>query len=114
MSDSNNKADELYQQANAAKEAGDLEKAIELLNQILSEDENHLHSHMALAVYYQKVAKCPEAVQHARKVTELDPNDPFSWTQLSVICQRCGLIPEAEEAMDQSRRISGSRGHHSH
>ena len=32
--------------------------------------------------------------------TELEPNDPFSFTQLSVICQRCGKIPEAEAAMD--------------
>jgi len=49
-------------------------------------------------------------VSHAQKVTELEPNDPFSFTQLSVICQRCGKIPEAEDAMARSRMLSG--GHH--
>ena len=45
-----------------------------------------------------------EAIQHAIRVTELEPDDPFSFTQLSVIFQRCGKIPEAETAMYRARR----------
>ncbi len=41
-------------------------------------------------------------------MTELEPNDPFSFTQLSVICQRCGLIPEAEEAMATARMMEAA------
>ena len=39
-----------------------------------------------------------EAIYHAQKVVELEPEDTFSYTALSVIYQRCGRIPEAEEA----------------
>ena len=33
-----------------------------------------------------------------RKSSELEPDDTFSYTALSVIYQRCGKIPEAEHA----------------
>jgi hypothetical protein len=39
-----------------------------------------------------------QAVYHAKKVVELEPDDTFSYTALSVIYQRCGMIPEAEHA----------------
>jgi HlyD family secretion protein len=39
-----------------------------------------------------------EANTHAKRVVELNPDDTFSYTALSVIYQRCGRIPEAEEA----------------
>ena len=39
-----------------------------------------------------------KAIEHAVKVAELEPDDPFSFTALSVIYQRCGRIPEAEHA----------------
>ncbi len=39
-----------------------------------------------------------KAIEHARKVVELEPDDAFSYTALSVIYQRCGRIPEAEHA----------------
>ena len=48
-----------------------------------------------------------EAIRHAQKVAELDPNDPFSFTQLSVIYQRCGKIQEAEDAMAKAHEMSG-------
>jgi Flp pilus assembly protein TadD len=39
-----------------------------------------------------------QAIAHAKKVVELEPDDAFSYTALSVIYQRCGRIPEAEHA----------------
>ena len=39
-----------------------------------------------------------QAIAHAQKVVELEPDDAFSYTALSVIYQRCGRIPEAEHA----------------
>ena len=103
-------ADELFDQATAAKEAGDLVTAVARLEEALQVSPGHVLSHSALAVYLQKLGRKDEAIQHATRVTELEPNDPFSFTQLSVICQRCGKIPEAEDAMARSRMLSG--GHH--
>jgi len=48
-------------------------------------------------------------MKHARTVCQLEPNDPFSYTALSVACMRGGRIPEAEDALAKSRMLqSGS------
>ena len=44
------------------------------------------------------LAESDKAIAHAKKVVELEPDDAFSYTALSVIYQRCGRIPEAEHA----------------
>ena len=44
-------------------------------------------------------------IEHANKVVELAPKDPFSYTQLSVIYMRCGRIPEAEEAKARAHMV---------
>ena len=68
-------------------------------------------AHSALAVNLQRAGRLDEAIQHAVRVTQLEPDDPFSFTQLSVIYQRCGKIPEAEAAMDRARMMSGHAHH---
>jgi len=100
--------DEMYDEATRIKDGGDLEGAVAKLKQILEADPNHALTHSALGVHLQKLGQPDEAVSHARKVTELEPDDPFSFTQLSVICMRCGLIQEAEDAMAQARNIQAS------
>ena len=42
------------------------------------------------------------SVAHGRQVCQLEPDDPFSYMALSMICQRAGLIPEAEQAMGEA------------
>ena len=97
--------DQMYDEANALKEKGDLEGSVAKLNEILAADDKHVLTHMALAVNFQRLGRFDEAIRHATRAAELDPNDPFSWTQLSVICQRCGRIQEAEDAMARARAI---------
>ncbi|QDT38711.1 tetratricopeptide repeat protein [Stratiformator vulcanicus] len=104
MSEGNN-ADAMYDQAMAIKESGDVEGAVAKWKSILEFAPEHALTHSALAVHLQKLGQHDEALAHATKVTELEPNDPFSFTQLSVICQRCGKIPEAEDAMAHARQL---------
>lgn len=101
---------ELYDEASKLKSAGDLAGAVAKLEEILKTDPDHVLTHSALAVHLQKLGRPEEAIKHAIRVTELEPNDHFSFTQLSVIYQRCGRIPEAEAAMAQAHMIQG-RGH---
>ncbi|MBS0262376.1 MAG: tetratricopeptide repeat protein [Planctomycetes bacterium] len=103
--------DELYAEANKLKSAGQIEAAVTKLQEILAVAPDHVLTHSALAVHLQKLGKPDEAVAHARRVTELEPNDPFSFTQLSVICQRCGRIQEAEDAMAHSHVLQGRTPH---
>jgi Tfp pilus assembly protein PilF len=104
-------ADELYDIASDLKEQGKLAEAIAKLEEGLLIDPIHVLSHSALAVHHQKLGESDLAIKHAIRVTELEPNDPFSFTQLSVIYQRCGRIPEAEEAMDRAHAFTGRRRH---
>jgi Flp pilus assembly protein TadD len=103
--------DEMYDEAVRIKDEGNLEGAIGKLQEVLSIDANHVLAHSALAVNLQKAGRFNEAIEHAVRVTELEPDDPFSFTQLSVIFQRCGHIPEAESAMERARVMSGHRHH---
>ena len=107
MSDSSTDPDDLYDAANQLKENGDLEAAVEALLNIVADHPEHVQSHLALGVHLQKLGRNEEAIQHATKVVELDPQDAFSFVQLSVINQRCGLIMEAESAMDRAHALKG-------
>jgi len=100
-------ADELYAEGDRLKKAGDLDAAIGAWQELLSNHPDHVLAHSALAVHLQKLGKFDEAIKHAIRVTELEPNDTFSFMQLSVIYQRCGRIPEAEFAMARAHEVDG-------
>ena len=100
-------ADQAYDEALQLKSEGKLEEAVAKWQQSLESHPDHALTHQALAVHLQKLGRNDDAIQHAIKVTELEPNDPFSFTQLSVIYQRCGKIQEAEDAMARSRMMQG-------
>ncbi len=103
----------LYDEADQLKSAGKLEEAAAKLNEAIAINEGYALGHSALAVVLQKMGKHEEALEHARKVAELDPMDPFSFTALSVTYQRAyagtgnmEYIRLAEEAMERSRQLS--------
>jgi len=45
------------------------------------------------------------AIAAARKLVELEPDDPLSHTSLSMFYQRKGMIPEAEEEKAMAMRL---------
>jgi Flp pilus assembly protein TadD len=99
--------DELYAEASKLKNAGKLPEAVAVLEEILTTAPDHVLTHSALAVHLQKLGRNDDAIAHAVRVTELEPNDPFSFTQLSVIFQRCGRIQQAEDAMARAHMLQG-------
>ena len=96
----------LYDEAVKIYESGDVEQALEKLKEALALDDSYVLAHSASAVYNQKLGHFDEAIAHATRVTELEPNDQFSFLQLSVICQRCGRITEAEDALAKSNSMN--------
>ena len=92
-------ADQIYDQAVELKEAGKLEAAISKLEELISEHPDHAMAHAGLSVYYGKLDRHKDAVEHAQKVCELEPDDPFSYIALSLVCQKAGDRAEAEKAM---------------
>ena len=103
---------QLYDEADKLKDAGDLDGAVAKLQEALAMDEQYALAHSALAVVEQKRGNHEQAIEHAKKVAELEPDDPFSFTALSVTYQRAyagmnemSYIQLAEEAMERSRQL---------
>jgi Flp pilus assembly protein TadD len=91
--------DQLYDEAIELQQAGKLEEAVGKLEALLIDRPDFALAHAALGVFYGKLGRQDEAVEHAQCVCELDPDDPFSFMAMSLICQRAGRIPEAEQAL---------------
>lgn len=97
--------EERYAAAERLKDAGDLAAAVASLEAVVAEDPGYALAHSALAAWCTRLERHEEAVRHARRVVELEPNDPFSYTALSVACMRGGRIAEAEDALARSRMM---------
>ena len=89
---------ELYDEAANLRDKGERQAAIAKLEEAVAQDPSFAIGHGMLAKLYVDLASPEKAVYHAMKVVELEPDDTFSYTALSVIYQRCGMIPEAEHA----------------
>ncbi len=103
--------EQLYDEADRLKEAGKLDEAVAKLNELLAQDPKYALAHSALAVVLTRLKRHDEAIEHALRVCQLEPNEPFSFTALSVTYQRAGKIPEAEHAMAQARMLQGGGMH---
>ena len=110
---------EMYANAEKMKDDGQYEEAISKLEEILKVEEMHVLSHLALAVLYGKLDRHEDALRHGQRACEIDPNDAFHFTALSVAYQRASqtvdnaadnqrYIMLAEQAMDQARRLEAS------
>ena len=99
--------EERYEAAEAVKNAGDLAGAVAALESVVADHPEFALAHSALAAWCTRLERHEEAVRHARRVCELEPADPFSYTALSVACMRGGRIAEAEEALARSRVLQG-------
>ena len=104
---------QLYDEADQLKAEGKVDEAIQKLQHALELDDSYALAHSGLAVLLQRTGKHEEALVHANKVAELAPEDPFSFTALSVTYQRAyagtgnmEYVRLAEEAMERSRQLS--------
>jgi predicted Zn-dependent protease len=104
--------DTLYDEAIDLQQAGKLEEAIKRLEELAKSQPEFALAHAALSSFYSKQGRHAEAVQQAILVCDLDPDDPFSHMAKSLVCQRAGMIREAEEAMAeaQNRQYAARRG----
>ncbi|MBI1249091.1 tetratricopeptide repeat protein [bacterium] len=104
----------LYQEGEKLREEGKYAEAVEKFKAILAEKPDHVLSHMALGVTYGNLNQFAEACEHAEKVCQLEPNDPFNFTALSVTYQKAFevtrdpiYIQKAEQAKAQSDMSRG-------
>ena len=105
----------LYDEAEKLKDAGNLDEAIAKLNEIVEQDDNFVLAHLTLAVVYGRDNKHEEAVRHGEKACELEPNEAFNFTAMSVTYQRAfagtqnqQYIQMAEDAMAKAHMIQSN------
>ena len=96
-----------YDAAQRLKDEGRLAEAVSAMEAAVAEHPDFALAFSALAAWCTKLDRHDEAIAHARRVCELEPRDPFSYTALSVACVRAGKIPEAEDALARSRALQG-------
>lgn len=96
-----------YAEAERLKAEGKLDEAVAALEVLAAEHPDFALAFSAMSAWCTRLERHAEAVQHARRVCELAPTDPFSFTALSVACMRAGMIPEAEDALARSRMLQG-------
>jgi tetratricopeptide (TPR) repeat protein len=105
---------QLYNEAEKLKDQGKHDEAIAKCQEILQQDASYVMAHLMLAVLFGKVGKHDLAVQHGEKACELEPEDAFSFTAMSVTYQRAfagtqnpAFIQKAEEAMARAHMLQG-------
>lgn len=101
-----------YNEAEKLKDEGKYDEAVEILTGILAEEPEHILTHLTLGRIYTLQQKFDLACEHGQKACELEPNEPFNYTALSVTYQRVfagtqdqKYIGMAEDAMAESRRL---------
>ena len=106
----------LYDEAEKLKDAGNLEEAIGKLQEIIEQDDSFILAHLTLAVLYGRVNKHAEAVQHGEKACELEPDEAFNFTAMSVTYQRAfagtqnqQYIQMADDAMARAHMLQANQ-----
>jgi tetratricopeptide (TPR) repeat protein len=92
------------------------EDAIVALKKIVDQDESFVLAHLALARVYTKTGQHDQAISHGEKACQLESNDPFNFTALSVTYQRAWagtqeqqFIAKAEEAMARAQALQAQQ-----
>jgi tetratricopeptide (TPR) repeat protein len=94
---------EIYQEAEKLKDEGKNEEAIARLLELLDQDETFSLAHLALAMVYGKVNQHENAIRHVQRACELEPNDPFNFTAMSVTYQRASQA--TDDVADSQRYV---------
>lgn len=104
-----------YNQAEKLKDEGKSDEAVLLLEQILAEDPNHVLTHLTLGRIFTLQGKYEQAIAHGLKACEIEPQESFNFTAMSVTYQRVfagtqerKYIQLAEDAMAHAHRLQGA------
>jgi len=97
--------DQAYDDAVNLQQQGKTEEAIAKLEELTAEAPTYALAHAALGKFYSDLEQFDEAIDHAQKVCEIEPDDPFSFTALSIVLQKAGRMGDAEQAMAQAVQL---------
>ena len=98
MTDANarQKAENFYYAALDLMAEGNLDQAVAAYHQALLADPTFTEAMHGLARALQDLQRFDEAIEVAKRISEIDPDDVLAHTSLSVLYQKKGMVPEAE------------------
>lgn len=105
MPDDNSRqeAEDHYYAALDLVSEGEQERALAEYEKSIASDPTFTEAMHGMARALQDLNRLDEAIAVARRIAELDPDDVLAHTSLSVLYQKKGMIPEAEEEGNKAR-----------
>jgi len=97
------KAEDHYYAALDLVAEGEHERALAEYEQSIAADPTFTEAMHGLARALQDLNRFDAAIAIAKRIAELDPDDVLAHTSLSVLYQKKGMIPEAEEEGNKAR-----------
>jgi Flp pilus assembly protein TadD len=82
---------------------GEAAGAAQAFRDAIAADASNVEAHHGLVRALGDAEQLEAAVEAARTLTKLTPEDPLAHTSLSIALQRSGSIPEAEAAAARAR-----------
>jgi len=105
LSDENKRqqAEDHYYAALDLVSEGEKERALVEYGKSLSVDPEFTEAMHGMARCLQDLNRLDEAISVAKRIAELDSDDILAHTSLSVLYQKKGMIPEAEDEGNKAR-----------
>jgi tetratricopeptide (TPR) repeat protein len=100
---SRHKAEDHYYAALDLVSEGQPERALEQYEKSLQADPDFTEAMHGMSRVLQDLNRLDEAIAVSRRIAELDPEDVLAHTSLSVLYQKKGMVPEAEEEGNKAR-----------
>ncbi|HWR37673.1 MAG TPA: tetratricopeptide repeat protein [Clostridia bacterium] len=82
---------------------GEHQRAIDAYQRAIASDSTFVDALHGLSRVLQDLERYDEAIDVSRRIAELDPDDVLAHTSLSILYQRTGMIPEAEDEAAKAR-----------
>ena len=92
-----------YDDAIALKDQDKITEAMAALEQLCVDFPEYALPHAALSMWYFRREDFAKSLEHAERVCELEPEDPFSFTALSALAIKSGDHALAEVALGKAR-----------
>lgn len=103
MSDARKAAEDHYYAALDLYADGNAVGAIAEYQSAIAADPGFADALHGLARVFQDLSRFDEAIEVAKKIAAADPDDVLAHTSLSILYQKKGMIPEAEEESNKAR-----------
>ncbi len=98
--------DEWMDDGNGALAIGDLEEAAKCFREVVVQDPGFQDGWHALGMALYKLDRYPEAIEAGRRAAQIDPNNQFVWSSLSLAYNANKQKAEAEWAGAKARILS--------